>query len=457
MANRPKVRWSAKDKAWRSDVGPVSPRTGRRQTVYWREIPDTDRGRRQAEAKLDDYLRKRDAEEALLTEGGATLTVGQLVLAYMAHLTARVVAGERSPETYRSNFERLQQLVTARTPSGSAVADMRAASFTDDDAHRLVEDLKARGCGAVRVKGVLRTCHATFEWAATPQRGREPRTLIPRNPFKGVKGDEVVRTEKTVIERPQFAAFLRACNRSLGLGYPLKAGKCGACRVAAREGGRTYGRWNQAEPCQRPHGIRAAHDRATAVLVLLQFYLGTRPSELCRAEWGDLDIRTDGGRAAKGWEPRAWQHPETGRWWGLLTLYGKTTRATGRLRKIPVRPGLVKWIERVRELGLHDRWIFPRMTRADGKGDGSWDTPALDAWVRKRRDAAGLPATFTLYAARHGMYTRAVSAAGLSGEQAGAVGGTSGDVVRRVYVQQDTRAIFESAERIERVSRRKAR
>jgi integrase len=456
MPAKAKVRWHSAANAWRSDVGPIK-NGGRRTPVYFREIANSDKGRRVAEARLDEYLRARDADEAARTEAGSGMTVGHLVVAYLAYLKARVEAGERSAETYRSSKERLERFASLPGPGGRAIGELRASSFgAGDEAHRALDDLKAGGCGAVRVKGVLRTCHAAFEWAATPQRGRDPRQIIPANPFRGIKGDEVVRSARTIIERPQLASFLRAARRRVAAGYPLESGECGACRFASKRGGRVYGR-KGGEACRRPHGVTAAYDRATAVLVLLQFYLGTRPSELCRAEWGLLDLKTDGGQAVKGWEPRAWKHPETGRWWGLLTLYGKTTRATGRLRKIPVKPGLVKWVERVRGLGLHERWIFPRRGRSDGSGDGSWTTSALDAWVRKRRRAAGLPEDFTLYAARHGMYTRAVGDGGLTGEQAGSVGGTSGDVVRRVYLQQDTRAIFESAERIDRVSRRKAR
>jgi len=445
---RPKVRWHERSNAWRSDVGPVK-EGGRRTPVYFREIPNTDKGRRQAQRMLEEYVRRRDEELESRRADNITLTVGEVCRLYLAQSAAQVKAGKRSAETHRSHVDRLKRVLGLAGAGGVEVGHMPAARFSDDDAHRIAEDLAAEGCGPMRVRGVLMSCNAVFEWASRPIRGRDPKILVRANPFRGVRGEAIVRAARQVITRDDLAKFLRSArSRSLGA-FSVESGRCGACRLSARQGDRTHRNPESTHACQRSHGARAVHERLLWVLARLQFAVGSRPKELCEAQWSEVEV---GDARVSGWEPRAWKDPATGHWWGLITVFGKTTRSTGRLRQVQVPPALARSIERIRAQGLHETWIFPR--RAVGKAtEGRWTTQALDGWVRRHRDAAGLPGGFVLYAARHGMYTRAVQVAGLTGEQAGAVGGTSGEVVRRVYVQGDAAAQFESAARINRAGR----
>ena len=85
--------------------------------------------------------------------------------------------------------------------------------------------------------------------------------------------------------------------------------------------------------------------------------------------------------------------------------------------------------------------------------DREWDGDAADKRVRKWRNAAGLTESFVLYAMRHRFYTTAVGRGGLTADQAGAIGGTSGAVVRSTYLQQEIGPIFEGASKVREAGR----
>jgi integrase len=140
--------------------------------------------------------------------------------------------------------------------------------------------------------------------------------------------------------------------------------------------------------------------------------------------------------------------------WGLLRVWGKTTGRTGELRLFAVPPTLARAIERLRRLGLHAEWVFPRPARRDGElVTGRWTTEALDNRVAKWRKRAGLPGDFQLYSMRHRGYTLAVGHGGLTADQAGQVGGTRGNTVRAVYLQEDLAALISSADAVRRAQR----
>jgi integrase len=403
MPHRPKIRWHAPANAWRSDVGPYG-KNGRRTPVYFREIPNTSAGRRKADAALEDYLRARDRAEAEAVHDAANprLWVG-VVKPYLAHLRKLVDAHERGERTLRSHAERLKRFLdfapTDGPYAGVPMGRRLAPSLVDDDAARFITALKADGCGPRRIDGILRSLDACFNWAARPVAAREPRRLIPANPFLGIERDKVPRKARRLPTRAEFARFLRAARREVEAWTAIPGGRCSGCVRSGRFPDR---------PCRRSHGRRAMHDRAVLLLCRLQFHCGTRPDELCGATWDE--VRMPGQDVGEpGWTSRAWRDPATRQWWGRIVVFGKTSRPKGELRRVPVPPLLARAIERVRAARLHPRWIFPRAARG---GSGRWDSTALAGKVRPWRDAAALGGLFVLYALRHRMYTAAVHRSG---------------------------------------------
>jgi integrase len=438
MPQPARIRWhppkSAKGK-WRSDVGPLG--KGKRRTPVYFEYPNSPAGRRAAELALEAYLRDRDRRDAAEALSLQNPTVFGLVVSYLRWFGELVARDERSARTLRSHAERLRHWVG---PDGMMMDDRSIRGLGDDDATRFLADLKAQGCGPRRRLGILRSVNACLNWAADPLPGREPRRILEVNPFKGVKVGAAPKTRRQLVTRAELARFLRVTWRAVNRWTPIEGRRCSGCVRAKRvlpPGAR----------CRRSHARRTMHDRALLVLIRLQGYAGTRPSELCRATWGPTAQHPE-----IGWQPRAKQDPN-GHWWGLLTIWGKTSRVTGQLRRVPVPPILVRAIERIRRLGLNDTYIFPRASRT---GSGLWDSSDLSVEVKKWRDAAGLGKHVVLYGMRHRWYTQALHRAGLTGEQAGAVGGTSGQVVRDTYLQEDEGAILDLAFRAAEPARAEA-
>jgi hypothetical protein len=458
MPRKARVFWHGPTNAWRSDVGPFNDK-GRRTPVYFREIPPTEKGRRLAQERLEAYLKGRDKAEAAATEDGSNPRVwAGVVRPYLAEFQKRVDADERGERTLRSHAERLKRFLDF-TPdegpyAGIRMGDRLALTLTDDDGAWLVADLKARslrrpkggdgaepreakGCGPRRIIGILRSVNACFNWAASDIPGREPRRILPANPFRGLQVDRPVRGPRKLPTRAEFARFLRHARAEVEAWTPIgvETKRCSGCVRTGRTSG---------PGCRRSHNRRALFDRAVLLLCRVQFHVGARPDELCRATRGEVPIPGT-TETVPGWEPRAWRDPALDQWWGRIIVFAKTTRVTGELRRITVPPTLSRAIERFLARGLHPERIFPRLSRG---GEGTWDSTALAGKVRPWRDDAGLGRHFVLYALRHRMYTAAVHEADLTADRAGAVGGSSGQTVRANYLHADDRAIFEAARRI---------
>jgi integrase len=445
MPRRVHLRWHKG--AWCADVGPHSPKTGRRTRVYFREIPDTPKGRRAAEAALESYLKDRDKREAQAAHDPSHPRLWEgIIRPYLAHIEALVDAGKLAERTLKTHNERLKRLLDfepAEGPfAGVKLGQRLAAGLDEDDAARLVAGLREQGCGPRRVDGILRSADAAFNWAAKPVAGRTPKRILLANPFAGYARERVPRKGRKLPTRAEFAAFLRAARVQVEAWTPV-SGRCSGCVRAGRLGA----------ACRRSHNRRALFDRAVLLLCRVQFHVGTRPDELCGATWGEVSM-PEGGMSLPGWTARHWRD-DRGLWWGRLVVFGKTSRAKGELRRIAVPPRFPRAIERLGRAGLHGRWIFPRLGRGGALG-GRWDSTALATKVRPWREAAGLGSHFVLYALRHGMYTRAVHDAGLTADQAGAVGGTGAETVRSTYLHADDRAIFEHARRMDRQAGRRA-
>jgi integrase len=446
MARKPGVYWDPTAESWRSNVGEFSDKNGRRKPVYFRGYPNTDKGKRAAAAELAAFLAERDRLEAERRQDRRNPRVLEgVVLPWLDHLNGLVERDECSPKTLKSHRERIKRFIQFAPGKGPharvKLGDRLAASLSDDDLALFVVHLRETGCGARRVDGVLRSVDACFNWAARPVAGRDPKRILPENPFAGFERPAVPKRKRTLPTRLDVARLLRAGRAEVEAWTPI-SGRCAGCVRAKRYGGR----------CRRSHNQRAVNYRLVLLLCRLQAACGTRPDELCRATW--LEVKLPGEPAGvPGWDPRAHRDPETGHWWGLLTVFGKTSRVKGELRRIAVPPVLARAIERVRAMGLDPEWIFPRLRRSDATGravSGRWEPTALASRVRRWRERAGLSPEFVLYALRHAVYTRAVHVAGLTADQAGLVGGTGAATVRSTYLHADTRAIFEGARRIRR-------
>jgi hypothetical protein len=443
MARKATVRWHETAKAWRSDVGPYSPKTGRRGVVYFRELPASAAGRRKAQERLEAYLRDRDRREAAATTEAGNPKLGDVARAYIADQRRQVGEDELAERTLLTNATRLARLVDHPGADGVALGERPVRALTAADGARWLKELKAAGKGPLFRRHLLTAAKACLNWAARsdPEQGRAP--LIDRNPFADLKRPRVPRGSRRYVTRKEMADFLRFAWRHVNGWTPIH-GRCSGCVRAKRPG-----------KCRRQHARSAALDRLTLLLARVQYHCGTRPGELVVAEWGD-------------WEPAAYPDPTTGAMWGLIVLppgRHKTGRKKQEDKLIPVRPTLARAIERFRASGhAHPTHLFsrPARRRADGAATAPWTSVSdLGARLGGWRDAAvaagaltlepGRP--LTLYPMRHAWYTRAVHDAGLTADQAGSVGATSEQVVRETYLRSRTAKVVKLAAQVDRAAR----
>jgi integrase len=464
MPRKVNVRWDERENSWRADVGHRG-KNGRRKAKYFREIPNTPKGRRVAVEACDAWIAQRDRVEMQAVEAAADPSLFDgLSEPYLAHLEERVAKGTMEARSWRSCNDRIARLLAFQPVDGPfagiAMRDRKLSTITDDDGQAWLDFLHESGLSPSRIRGLLSAVKTMFGWGAASVSGRKPKRILPANPFLDLKPPTVPKPVRELPTTREAAKFFRAARNAFEP-FPLECGRCMGCKRARRK-----------NRCRRSHTPKAVHYRVLLVLLRLQIYAGTRPSELCRATWGPTPRHPD-----IGWNPRAWKDPrtmcalrdaetrdpirdprthhvlmdpESGHWWGLLTVWGKTTRKTGQLRKIAVPPTLTRSIERIRGSGLHAKYIFPRRNRG---GAGCWDVEGVDHRVRKWRLAAGLGEHFKLYNFRHRMYTRAIHAAGLTTDQAGSVGGTAGPTVASTYLQPVSADLFEHASDIARAAR----
>jgi integrase len=437
MPRQVNLRWDAKANAWRADVG-LYGANGRRKTKYFREIAPTANGKRLAEEACEAWIRERTRLEqhARIEASDPTLFDG-LVKPFLSELARRVSQAEMEYRSLQSCYERLTRFGEF-TPldgphAGVRLNDRRLSTITDDDGQALIDSLKAEGLSGRRIAGVVSAAKSMFNWGARNVSGRDPKRIIPANPFLDLKMPTVLKARRGLPTIEETARFFRAARADVE-SFRAESGRCMGCKRSRRPG-----------PCRRSHTLRATYYRVLLVLLRLQVQAGTRPSELCRATWGPTERHPD-----IGWNPRAWQDPETDHWWGMLVVWGKTTRATNRLRRIAVPPALVRDIEGIRAAGLHPTIVFPRQTRG---GSGCWTVEGIDRHVRRWRSAAELGPHFVLYGFRHRMYTQAIHSGRLTADMAGAVGGTAGSTVASTYLQPADPVIFEHAAVISRAGR----
>ena len=108
------------------------------------------------------------------------------------------------------------------------------------------------------------------------------------------------------------------------------------------------------------------------VLVFLR-YTGCRPGELCGLEWSDIDL------GAKE----------------LVLRRHKTAKKTGRPRRVPLHPVVLKLLIFIRRLNQSGERVFLTSRKTP------WNRSNLSQRVRRSREAAGIPDDAKLYGLRH--------------------------------------------------------
>lgn len=400
MPRSARVRWIAKVKAWRSDVGPRSPKSGRRTPVYFRkddsgaEIPSTKAGERTAQKLLLAYVDRRDENEAAGARGLSEPTVEQLSVLWLSHV--KRTATRESHQVARSAIGQFCNF----THRGTAYRDRLASSLTATDLARYVESRRAEGRRPHYLAKLAGVVQAMMNWAADPQPGREPERLLPGgNPLRGMAAPKVPDSPERFAKTKQIAGFLRAW-------------------LAIARGRKRGGRIGR-------------YERLTLLLIRCLIQTGARPGELCRAEWSEVDWRagvTSAGHAfAKVTLP-----PE--KW--------KAGRATGKSRTVYLTPTLTRALRR--EMGRDDRhpthlFCHVRRRRAcgpDAPETDPWTAAALCARVRKVRRRTGFadegPNRIVNYLWRHTAASRALMR-GMDLVTLAALLGTSPQMIMKHY------------------------
>lgn len=423
---KPVVRWDDRARAWRSDVGPHGS-NGRRRAVYFREIPETPKGERQAAQALAEYLAERDRRETASAESVTNPRVWQVVELYLAHSEATV-----DEVTFRSHGERLNRWMkeapgATADASGRVWTDARLArDLEDTDLSRVAKALTRAGHSPHYVMGIVRSVKACWAWAATRDSDRVPALVVAENPFSGVKGP-------TIPDSPERYYPPRLAEELLAF---IDA-------EAAKHGGAT-----------------GRHARLTALLFRCLYETGARPSELCRATWSDLD------EAASCLVFR--KHKTSG-------------KGAGKPRRVPLTADMLARLLRAREKpGRHLTAIFThlartgtgRRTKTDALAGEPWDVGHLGQrfrHLRKRAAALGLDIHVrdgtdrvpsdrpecTLYDFRRSFSTDAASS-GFSDDEAADAQGNSAEMQRRIYRTRHASAAVKLAESVAEGRKKKA-
>ncbi len=331
---------------WYARLGPISETTGKPRPVVLKDAEGRpiDRGDR----KGKDEAIRRILDERDRPKGP---TVAEVIRAYLDwHVQQKSAAA-----TIRTHWYHLKRFGDF-VHGGLRYADRPAADIIVNDLWRV----EASGVGAVR--HLYLSVRACWRWAARPVKGRDPKVMIPANPFAAVM-------VPAGGQRPSQATPWPLARRILRL-----------ARAWARERHRPYGRTRAFRLC-----------KAWALFAIA--YSGARTAEAVTLEWGD--IRWDEGVAA--------------------IPAGRTKgRRTGRMRYIPLLPrllALLRVIERWPD--RHPVYVFA--TRWHEK------RPGLREWWRSIREdlkpylaarGVGLPAGWRPYWLRHTVATQAARAVG---------------------------------------------
>lgn len=396
MSRDAKVRWIDKVKAWRSDVGPRSPKSGRRMPVYFRrgedgsQLSNNKASERAARRLLEKYLDARDEHEFFGNLGLADPTVEQLRLLWLSH-----VKRSGTKETHQVCRSAIGQFC-AFAHQGTVYRDRRASTLTTTDVTRFLNAKQAQRRKPNYLAKLAGVVQAMLNWAADPQADRNPERLLPAgNPIRGMKAPTVPDSPERFADVKTLATFLRG--------------------------------WWRLTRTKKSKGRMRRYDRLTVLLIRCLIQTGARPGELCKAEWGDVDW--EAARTSAG-------HP-----FGRITLppeRWKAGKKTGKSRTVYLTPTLTRALRR--EFGRPDRHpthLFWHVRRREGVGDSEpWTSAALGARTRKVRRKLGAedegPNRIVNYLFRHTAASRGLMR-GLDPVTVAALLGTSPAMLAKHY------------------------
>lgn len=398
MPRKNNVRWHDGSKAWVSAAGEISPKSGRRKPVYFRDIPygpDGSPNHRKARAAMDAYLAARDARRDEVED----LTLGELAGYHLQWMGHRVRLGKTRPTTLRGHRQALRKFLSARGADGVLMNGRLAGRITATEVGAIL-DRWAEGHAPNYIGRILASVQAVLNWSVAPLPGRDPERLIPRNPIANLS-HEATRAPQSpdrYAEEEEVRAFLE---------WGYRRAEAYTRSQVSRKTGR---------PIIKAGPLERRFERLTIDLIRVAYLTGCRPGELRVAEWSD-------------YEARAVYLGDDGQWWGRITLdpgRWKSGGRTGKARQVYLCPEAVGVIESIRALeGRHPRFIWthkrgpvPRTRQATLARDGEalpshgvmWSETALPNKVcalRREAIAAGLPLQdggpnrFVMYRLRH--------------------------------------------------------
>ena len=413
MPRSPKVRWHANANAWRADVGPHG-KTGRRTPVYWREIANTAKGRREAQDQCDAYVSVRDRDEENRTRGADNPPVTDLVDLYLDHSQATV-----DERTYQTHATRLN-LWMSRAEGATEGDDKHwmdhrlARSLGPADLSRVIRAMMAEGYSPHYVAGMARSVKACWAWAARLDEDRKPPRILPDDVFRDVRLPRIPAAPERYFPPDRAAALLN---------------------------------WIDAR-ADAMKGVTGDLERLTALLFRCIYDSGCRPHELCEAAPEDFDADAS----------------------VIVRRKHKNSRKTGKPRRLPL-PAATRdrLVIALRREGSHPEFLFThKRAKASPSDDGRaaragepWTVGALGQKFRMLRKRSGLNVNVvdgtgrepesdpecTLYDLRRSFSTDA-DLADVSEQHAADTQGNSPEMQRRIYRTRQAKAAVGVAEAV---------
>lgn len=324
------------ERCWRSKgVGRISEKTGRPVGMRNYDIGpprgvDAAANRRAAQAWLDEIL---IAESKSLGSCMSAPTFAELAERYLEWAKPRIQ--ERTWSGYR---ERLGKVCAWRDGRGRYLGDRLASDLSVADTERLTRQAKELQFKPTRVRDLIVAAKTVTAWGARVVPSRVPERILLSDPLADAVGPRLPAPPKRYagpLARREFFA---------------------ACVV----------RLMQIDPDRAP--MRWRFDRLVVAMWRFLAETGARPDEACRLRWGHIDWRA-----------------------GVATLRGKTTEATGAMRRIPLPASTARLLRAISRLpGRHAEFVFTHASRAGGSsGDLAgveWTTNALDHKFKAWRD-----------------------------------------------------------------------
>ncbi len=436
------VWWHEGNGCWASEAGEANEK-GRRQTVYFRDIPKGPKGspnHRKAKAALDKFLAARDAKVEAKPDD--LLTFGAIGMLYLDHLVKRVALEKSKENTLRSHAQALKRFSAAKGFGGRRMFDRPAHEITGTEVGAILDRWAEDGMAPNYAGRILSSVQAVLNWAATPSSSRKPEKLIALNPIAKLSHEatQAPQSADRYAEEAEVRAFL-AWGYARAEQYQ-RIQKTKAGRVMVKSG-----------------PLEKRFERLTIDLIRVAYLTGTRPGELRIAEWTDYD-------------PKSVRVAALGQDWGRIRLDPKRWKSggkTGKPRDVYLPPEAVDVIEAIRQLdGHHPRFIWthkrgpiPRVRQATLARDDEalpshgvmWSESALPTKVcalRRLAIAAGVPLEdegdnrFVMYRLRHSRAAELL----MGGVDVGTVArllGTSVDMIEKTYGSYTSQHLAEAA------------